>query len=117
MSQAYQQLQLDEEFKLYVVINMSRDLFRFNCLPYGVSWNISANNGNLLQGIPNMVVYIGDILVRAKAFGSRGEGVGTNGEGKIDSIEFLEHKIDAQGLHPLEEKIKAVQEAPHPRNV
>ncbi len=34
-----------------------------------------------------------------------------------DSVTFLGHKIDAQGLHPLESKVQAVQDAPTPRHV
>ena len=30
---------------------------------------------------------------------------------------YLGHQIDAQGLHPVEEKVKALQEVPIPRNV
>ena len=37
MSQAYQQLPLDEKSKSYVVVNTHRGLFRYNRLPYGVS--------------------------------------------------------------------------------
>ncbi len=33
------------------------------------------------------------------------------------SVTYLGHQIDAEGLHPVEEKVKAVQEAPEPRNV
>ena len=37
MSQAYQQLLLDEESRKYAVINMHRGLFRYNRLPFGIS--------------------------------------------------------------------------------
>ena len=33
------------------------------------------------------------------------------------SVTYLGHCIDAQGLHPVEEKVKALQEAPTPKNV
>ena len=33
------------------------------------------------------------------------------------SVEYLGHKIDATGLHPTSEKIKAIVNAPQPRNV
>ena len=33
------------------------------------------------------------------------------------SVVYLGHRIDAQGLHPLAEKVKAIQEAPKPNNV
>ena len=35
----------------------------------------------------------------------------------LDKIEYLGHIIDAKGLHPTQEKVKAIREAPHPRNV
>ena len=37
MSQAFQQILLDEESKSYVVINTHKGLFRYNLLPFGVS--------------------------------------------------------------------------------
>lgn len=32
-------------------------------------------------------------------------------------VEYLGYKIDAEGLHPVEEKVKAIRDAPSPRNV
>ena len=32
-------------------------------------------------------------------------------------VMYLGHRIDAKGLHPMVEKVRAVQEAPRPRNV
>lgn len=63
------QLPLEEESKEYVVINTHKSLFRYNGLSYGV---LSAPGifqrymENLLQGIPNVVVYLGDILIMGK---------------------------------------------------
>ena len=34
-----------------------------------------------------------------------------------DSVTYLGHRIDSQGLHPLEEKVKALKAVPHPKNV
>jgi hypothetical protein len=33
------------------------------------------------------------------------------------SVQYLGHIIDAEGLHPITDKIEAVQQAPPPRNV
>ena len=66
LSQAYQQLPLDDQSKQYVVINTHRGLFRYTRLPFGIS---SAPGifqhvmECLLHDIPNVVVYIDDILV------------------------------------------------------
>ena len=62
----YQQLPLDEESKQYVVINTHKALFRYTCLPFGIS---SAPGifqrviESVLRGIPRVVAYLDDILV------------------------------------------------------
>ncbi len=33
------------------------------------------------------------------------------------SVEYLGHRIDAQGFHPIAEKVRAVLEAPSPKSV
>ena len=33
------------------------------------------------------------------------------------SVEYLGHVIDQDGLHPSEEKVRAIKQAPHTRNV
>ena len=35
----------------------------------------------------------------------------------MDAVTYLRHKIDAQGLHPVMDKVDAVRKAPKPRNV
>lgn len=66
MSQAYQQLLLDDKSKEYVTINTHRGLYRYNRLPYGVS---SAPGifqrmlESLLRGIPKVIVRLDDILI------------------------------------------------------
>ena len=66
LSQAYQQLPLDEESKQYIVVNTHKGLFRYVRLPFGIS---SAPGifqrvmDILLQGISGVVTYIDDILV------------------------------------------------------
>ena len=70
MSQAYQQLVLDESSKKYVVINTHKGLFRYNRLPFGVSSAPAVFQRvmeSVLQGIPNVVVYFDDILVAGKS--------------------------------------------------
>ena len=104
-------------------------------MPFGVSSApgiFQRTMENLLQGIPNVVVYIDDILITGP---TEDEHLKTLAE-VLDRIEkaglllqrskclfmassvvYLGHRIDAQGLHPLTEKVKAIQEAPKPNNV
>ena len=35
----------------------------------------------------------------------------------MDAVTYLGHKIDAQGLHPVMDKVDAVRKASKPRNV
>ena len=135
MSQAYQQLVLEEGSRNLVVINTHRGLFRYTRLPFGVSSApgiFQRAMENLLRGIRGVVVYIDDILIT---------GV-TNEEHKMaleevlqrletanlrlkklkcrfmqDSVTFLGHKIYANGIHPLPEKVRAICEAPTPKTV
>ena len=69
MSQAYQQLLLDEDSKKYTTINTHKGLYQYNRLPFGVSSApgiFQRTMENLFQGIPHVVVRVDDILVRSK---------------------------------------------------
>lgn len=65
LSQAYQQLPLEEDSKKYVVINTHRGLFRYTKLPFGISSapGIFQRVISILQGIEGVVVYLDDILI------------------------------------------------------
>ena len=135
LSQAYQQLPLADKSKQYVVINTHKGLFRYTRLPFGVS---SAPGifqrvmENMLQGIQNVIVYLDDILLSSATESDhlklidhvldRLEKAGLRArKGKcqffVPSVTYLGHKIDAEGLHPLPDKVKAIQDAPSPTNV
>lgn len=69
LNQAYQQIQLDEDSKRYVTINTHKGLLRYNRLPYGVSSSpriFQRIHENGVQGIPNVLVRVDDILITAK---------------------------------------------------
>ena len=135
MSQAYQQIMLDDESKKYVVVNTHKGLFCYNRLLFGVS---SAPGifqrvmKCLLKDIPGVIVYLDDILVMGRSVEEhlstlhkvfqRLEDAGLKLKKckcvfLSDSVTYLGHRIDSQGLHPLEEKVKALQAVPNPKNV
>ena len=128
LSQAYQQILLHPDSRKYVVINTHKGLWQYTRLP-GI---FQKEMDNLLAGIPGVVVYLDDILVtgpteiehlqsleevlkRLANSGLRAR------KGKCSfmapSVSYLGHKIDAEGLHPLPDKLQAVKEAPTPQNV
>ena len=135
LSQAYQQLKLDEESKKYVVINTHKGLFRYTRLPYGISSAPSIFQKameSLLQGIPYVTVYIYDILITSKTEADHLKSLeevlrrlakaglrARKDKCKFmaPSVAYLGHVIDADGLHPLPEKVKAIQQAPTLKNV
>jgi len=135
LAHAYQQVRLDESTKPLTTINTHRGLFVYNRLPFGVSTAPAIFQrivDSLLQGIPNVVAYLDDILIT----GSSDEQHLQNLESvltKLDkaglrlkmskcsfmseSVEYLGHCIDAQGLHPTQAKVDAVKNAPVPTDV
>ena len=136
LSQAYQQIPLEEESQKYVAINTHKGLFKYTRLPFGVS---SAPGifqrvmEGLLQGILRVVVYLDDILITGttdkehikEALNevlTRLEKVGLRVKKEkcafmVKSIKYLGYRIDSEGLHPLKEKVSAITEAPAPKNV
>ena len=134
MSQAYQQVELDEDSKKYVVVNTHRGLFRFNRLPFGVA---SAPGifqrvmECLLKEIPGVIVYLDDILVtgssREEHLLNLGKVLEKLKEAGLklkrnkcvflaESVTYLGHRIDSEGLRPVEEKVRALLEVPNPKN-
>ena len=135
MSQAYQQIQLESESRKLVVINTHRGLFQYKRLPFGVAsvpGIFQRVMDSLLTGIPGVTVYLDDILVMGKTeedhLSALEEVLKRLSQAglklrrdkcvfAVPSVVYLGHKIDAQGLHPVAEKVEALREAPIPRNV
>ena len=85
-----------------------------------------------MQGLPGVVAYSDDILVTAKSQQEHLENLTrvlncleeagvTLKRHKCtfaaQSVEYLGHVIDQKGLHPSEEKVRAIKQAPCPQNV
>lgn len=135
LSQAYQQIPLDTESRKYVVINTTKGLFRYTRLPFGVSSApgiFQREMENLLKGIPGAVLYINGILITGateklhlqslEKILKRLSSAGLRAKKSkclfmASSVSYLGHMIDAEGLNPLPDRLKAVENAPTPRNV
>ena len=128
-------MELDDDSKAYTVINTHRGLFRFNCLPFGVSSAPAIFQRTmecLLNGIPQVIVYLDDILITGRTKKEHLHNLqlvlqrlSTAGlrlkqekcEFLVPSISYLGHKIDSQGLHPLPDKIDAIVNAARPKSL
>lgn len=69
LSQAYSQLELDEDFEEYLTINSHLGLFQYLRLPYGVSSAIAIFQSvmdQVLLGSKNVVCRIDDIIITAE---------------------------------------------------
>ena len=135
LSQAYLQLQLDESSTKYVTINTHQGLYRYTRLPFGVASApaiVQKLMDTILQGVEGVICYIDNILVtginedehlsnleevfaRLEKHGFRLK------KGKCqflaNSVEYLGHQIDSEGVKAMPSKIEAIVKAPEPTNV
>ena len=116
-------------------MNTHKGLYEYNRLPFGVSSAPSIfqrTMDNLLQGIKGVSVYIDNILISGSTVEEhlrildkvlerlRNAGLRLNKSKCFflrPWIKYLGHTIDKDGLRPTMEKVRAIQEAPTPRNV
>ena len=110
-------------------------MYRFNRLPFGIASAPAVYQRTMdrvLQGIPHCLCYIDDIIItgvddtdhletltkvleRLEKHGLRANRSKCRFLAK--SVDYLGHRIDAEGKHTLPDKIKAVEDAPVPLNV
>ena len=133
----YLQFPLNDGSKDCTTINTHKGLYRYNRLPFGV---LSApaifqrTVKNLLQGLSHVSAYLDDILVTGRTKEehlsnleevlTRLEQAGLGLRLKrskclflAESVEYLGHRITAHGLQPTDEKIRAIRDAPAPKDI
>ena len=120
---------LDDESCPYVTVNTQKGLYRYLCLPFGVSSAPAVFQkamDTILQGLPQVICYLDDIL----ATGSTPqehlqnlavvlERLSQHGirlkEKKCsfmqDNVDYLGHHIDAQGIRTSPSKVEAITKA------
>nr|XP_025043376.1 uncharacterized protein K02A2.6-like [Pelodiscus sinensis] len=135
LSQAYLQMQVDEESQELLTIVTHKGLYRYCRLPFGITSApalFQRAMDQILCGLPGVQCYLDDILVT----GGNEEDHLKNLEATLQrleeyglrvrkdkcaffqpSVEYLGHIIDATGLHKSPSKVKAIVEAPPPQNV
>ena len=135
LSQAYLQLPLDEESQKLTTISTHKGLFQYTRLPYGIASApaiFQMTMDKILQGLNGVSCYLDDILVtgrddteyltnlqrvfeRLQEYGVQLKKSKCSFMSK--SVEYLGYKIDAKGLQFTPQKVEAIQQAPHPKNV
>jgi hypothetical protein len=134
LSQAFSQLPLDEEAQRLCTINTSLGLLRYARLPFGISTAPSMFQrvmDELLTGVPHCAAFIDDVIVTGRDRDSHMQNLrrvlGAFKEAGLTcklskcnfmqkSVTYLGHRIDAEGLHPLEDKVRAILDAPEPKD-
>uniref|UniRef100_A0A914W055 RNA-directed DNA polymerase n=1 Tax=Plectus sambesii TaxID=2011161 RepID=A0A914W055_9BILA len=134
-SEAYLQVELDDESKRLVVINMHKGLYRFNRLPFGVSLALAIfqqTMEKMLAGIPGVGAYLDDVIVyggnqlehnhRLRQVLKRISKFGFQLKKEKccwakPSIEYLGFIYNAKGVHSNPKKMQAISQMPPPKNV
>ena len=111
-------------------INTHKGLYRYNRLPYRVASApgiFQRTIEDLLQGIPSTGVLLDNILITGPSTEEHLDNIdkvlrGLSEAGlplKAVKCQFMKavlECLDAEGFHPVEAKVKAIQEAPAPKN-
>lgn len=135
LSHAYAQLSVDKESQEYLTINTHKGLYSYTKLPYGVKSApkiFQAKMDQILQGVEKCVCKQDDILIGGDNWQENLKILADvleklhrhNIHLKRSKCEFLKPevvylglRINAEGLHPVDEKVDAVKKAPVPSNV
>ena len=135
LSDAFHQLELSDHSKELLTVNTLIGLLQPQRMPYGISVAPQVYQrviDQILAGIPNVVAYIDDILIYTK---SKDEHLkvlqlvldrlqSKNVRARLEkcafleqSVQYLGHKIDEAGVHPLESKVHDLQNAVVPTDI
>lgn len=132
LSQAYQQVELDVNSKQYLTINTHKGLYQVNRHPYGVASAPAIFQklmDQVLQGIDGVICYLDDILITGQDTETQMNHLEEvlkrlkcyNLKVKREkcaffqhSVSYLGHVIDAEGIHPIQEKCEAIANAAVP---
>ena len=135
LKQAYLQMEVDDESKQYLTITTSKGLFQYNRLIYGVASAptiFQRTIEQVLSGCNGVKVMLDDIIITGKTEEEHIEnlrcvltklkerGLKLNPakcEYMQKEVAFLGHIIDATGIHMIEDKVQAVNDAPAPTDI
>ena len=134
LSQAYQQIVVNEQSRNFLTINTHLGLYRYKRLPFGISAApaiLQSVMDKVLQGLEVARCFSDDLFVTGKdddehlynlkrvlqrllECGFRLQK--SKCQFMLPSVTYLGVKVDSQGLHMEEEATRAITEAPKPEN-
>ncbi len=136
LSSAYLQLELSEDSKQYLTINTHKGLYQFQRLSFGVATApliFQRVMDQILQGMDDVVCSQDDILMQSDEIERDHLAVLENVLERLQRhnvkakcskseffrrvLKFLGHTVDAEGLHPEEEKVKAIRDLKAPESL
>ncbi len=135
LAHAYQQMEVDDESRTLLTINTPKGLYQYNRLAFGIASApaiFQATMDQILQNIPRVLCHQDDILVTGQndrehldnltAVLDRLQQYGLKVKREkcrfmVDSVTYLGHIIDREGLHTCQDKVQAISNAPRPNNV
>ena len=135
LSNTFNQLKVDESSSQYLTINTTKGRFQPTRLPYGIKTApLMFQNvmDQVLHGIPGVCCYIDDILITANSEAEhlqrletvlqRLESQGIRAKHAkcsflMSEVDYLGHKIDAIGIHPLTDRVESMRNAKVPENL
>ncbi|XP_055584973.1 uncharacterized protein K02A2.6-like [Uranotaenia lowii] len=135
LSDAYLQVEVEEESRKLLTVNTHRGLFQYNRLAPGIKSAPGAFQriiDCMVAGIPGVKTYLDDILVSGRTQEEHDRNLdATLGRIRdygfhlriekchfsLPQIKFLGHIIDKEGLRPDPAKTRAISEMPAPTNV
>ncbi|XP_055905818.1 uncharacterized protein K02A2.6-like [Eupeodes corollae] len=134
MSDAYLQIELEEDSKKYAVVNTPLGLYQYQRLPFGIASAPAIFQRTLEAVLADIecAVYLDDILVTGKNMQEHlhnleavfkrlsDNGLRVNLQ-KCDfmktEVEYLGHIVSAKGVRPAESKVAAIKKLPRPTNL
>ncbi|KAJ1522456.1 hypothetical protein ONE63_001646 [Megalurothrips usitatus] len=132
---AYTQMPVDDKTADMLTINTLKGLFTVHTLQFGLTDGPSRFQRAMdicFSGVPGLANLLDDFVVSGSTVQEHDQrlmqvldiveemGLRLNVRKcafRVPSVEFLGHKIDAEGIHPMSDKIQAIMEAPMPQNV
>lgn len=135
LSRCYNQFELDEESKGLCAISTMKGVFLMNRLPFGIkpaSGIVQRELEKLLCGIPGVQNFLDDVMVTGSSDEEHLERlrkvfeVLQNAGFKLNKakceffkseVTFLGYVVDKDGLRKTDERMKAIRDAPEPKNV